>query len=86
MQGRGRRDHTNRYKYDCWVGVIVHNVFLRGRAFRLNSSPALLLQLQFASLLPAPGIVIRDDCGLSVEGAWTYALAWSPCRGSGSST
>lgn len=61
---------------------------LRGWAFRLNSSPALLLQLPFASLLSAPGIVTRDDCGPSVVGAWAYtmALRGRPSRGSASST
>ena len=69
------------------LGVIDHSV-LRGWAFRLNSSPALLLQLPFASLLSAPGIVTRDDCGPSADGACAYTIArrGRPSRGSASST
>jgi hypothetical protein len=57
-----------------------------GLAFRLKSSPALLFQLP-----PAPGVVNRDDWGLRVDGACTYAIAPLACcggasRGSGSST
>jgi hypothetical protein len=64
-----------------------HSV-LHGWAFRLNSSPALLLQLPFASLLSAPGIVTRDDWGPSADGAWAYTmvLRGRPPRGSASST
>jgi hypothetical protein len=51
------------------------------RVFRLNSSCALLLQLPIASLVPAPGIVIRDDCGRNVQGACTYAFARLAGRG-----
>jgi hypothetical protein len=72
--------------YACWVGI-VHTVLLRAHVFRLKSSPALLLQLPFASLFPAPGIVIvRDGCGLGAEGACTYALARPACGTSDSST
>jgi hypothetical protein len=66
-----------------------HSV-LHGWAFRLNSSPALLLQLPFAaSLLSAPGIVTLDDCGPSAGvGAWAYTmvLRGTPSRASASST
>lgn len=51
----------------------------------------MLLQLPNASLAPAPGIVIREDCGRNVHGACTYAFArlagrGAASRGSSSST
>jgi len=60
-----------------------HNELPRGRAFRLKSSPALLLHPPFASLVPAvaPGIVIRDGWDLSLAGGWAYTMARLAGRG-----
>ena len=80
----GQGDLLRHQNHDVafWLG---HSVLRGGRVFRLNSSPALLLQLPFVSLLSAPGIVARDTCGLSVDGACTMARRNRPSRGSDSS-